>query len=165
MGLTMYDPQRPHWNLRFLPLEAQAKANSDYMLYVISSTSRGIAAMVEVSWPFFLIHYSMLFLWEVFDTITGNFEKPFIKVRVSHESFMLKAEQSVSTRNNDNDRLYVEASWALDTVFLKYIIRCPFLLPHISLDPSVYSHPILQPFPVGSGASVRPVRLHDPKLV
>ncbi|XP_071821379.1 uncharacterized protein [Apostichopus japonicus] len=49
MGLTMYDPQRPHWNLRFLPLEAQAKANSDYMLYVISSTSRGIAAMVEVA--------------------------------------------------------------------------------------------------------------------
>lgn len=44
----MYDPQQSHWNLRFLPLEAHAKENSEYMLYVISDTSRGIASMVEV---------------------------------------------------------------------------------------------------------------------
>ncbi|KAJ8038682.1 hypothetical protein HOLleu_16174 [Holothuria leucospilota] len=48
-GFTMYDPQQSHWNLRFLPLEAHAKENSEYMLYVISDTSRGIASMVEVA--------------------------------------------------------------------------------------------------------------------
>eukprot|EP00057_Strongylocentrotus_purpuratus_P007206 XP_011661680.1 PREDICTED: uncharacterized protein LOC100888673 isoform X1 [Strongylocentrotus purpuratus] len=48
-GLTYFDPVVPNWNLRYLPLEAQAKDNCNYLLYVINNLSRSAASMVEVA--------------------------------------------------------------------------------------------------------------------
>ena len=50
-GLSYFNPQLKHWNLRYMPIEVQAKENAHYLLYVISSESRAAASMVEVSIP------------------------------------------------------------------------------------------------------------------
>ncbi|XP_072176894.1 uncharacterized protein [Diadema setosum] len=48
-GFTYFDPVMPKWNLRYLPLEAQAKENCNYLLYVISSQARSAGSMIEVA--------------------------------------------------------------------------------------------------------------------
>ena len=48
-GLSCFNPQLKHWNLRYMPIEVQAKENAHYLLYVISNESRAAASMVEVS--------------------------------------------------------------------------------------------------------------------
>ena len=47
-GMTYFDPVVPNWNFRYLPLEAQAKANCNYLFFVISNEARSAASMVEV---------------------------------------------------------------------------------------------------------------------
>nr|XP_054769839.1 uncharacterized protein LOC129277716 isoform X1 [Lytechinus pictus] len=48
-GMTYFDPVVPNWNLRYLPLEAQAKDNCNYLFFVINNLSRSSASMVEVA--------------------------------------------------------------------------------------------------------------------
>ncbi|XP_033098501.1 uncharacterized protein LOC117102335 isoform X2 [Anneissia japonica] len=49
-GLSSFNPQLTEWDLRYIAIEAEAKENSEYMLYVIGNSSRGIASMVEVAY-------------------------------------------------------------------------------------------------------------------
>ncbi|XP_041481634.1 uncharacterized protein LOC121428834 isoform X2 [Lytechinus variegatus] len=48
-GMTYFNPVVPNWNLRYLPLEAQAKDNCNYLFFVINNLSRSSASMVEVA--------------------------------------------------------------------------------------------------------------------
>ncbi|XP_071947867.1 uncharacterized protein [Antedon mediterranea] len=49
-GLSSFNPQLTEWDLRYIAIEAEAKENSDYMLYVIGKGSRGVASMIEVAY-------------------------------------------------------------------------------------------------------------------
>ncbi|KAI8478886.1 hypothetical protein Bbelb_347390 [Branchiostoma belcheri] len=46
-GITYFNPQLAVWNLRYLPLENEAKANCTVFLAVITGQTRGLASMVE----------------------------------------------------------------------------------------------------------------------
>ncbi|XP_066295635.1 uncharacterized protein [Branchiostoma lanceolatum] len=48
-GITYFNPQLPVWNLRYLPLENEAKANCTVLLAVITGETRGLASMVEIA--------------------------------------------------------------------------------------------------------------------
>ncbi|XP_065829039.1 uncharacterized protein [Oscarella lobularis] len=48
-GISFYNPQVEHWNVRFLPVEAQAKESCRLLLYVIGSNSLSVASLVEAA--------------------------------------------------------------------------------------------------------------------
>ncbi|XP_019621186.1 PREDICTED: uncharacterized protein LOC109467612 [Branchiostoma belcheri] len=48
-GITYFNPQLAVWNLRYLPLENEAKANCTVFLAVITGETRGLASMVEIA--------------------------------------------------------------------------------------------------------------------
>ena len=47
-GFTYFNPLVSDWNMSNIPVEANAKETSLYLLFVISATARGIASMIEV---------------------------------------------------------------------------------------------------------------------
>ncbi|XP_078604109.1 uncharacterized protein LOC144877916 [Branchiostoma floridae x Branchiostoma japonicum] len=48
-GITYFNPHLPVWNLRYLPLENEAKANCTVFLAVITGETRGLASMIEIA--------------------------------------------------------------------------------------------------------------------
>ena len=49
-GVSYFNPQLPHWDVRMVPIEREAKERSSVLLFVISGDTLSVASMVEVSY-------------------------------------------------------------------------------------------------------------------
>ena len=49
-GVSYFNPQLPHWDVRMVPIEREAKERSCVLLYVVCGDTLSVASMVEVSY-------------------------------------------------------------------------------------------------------------------
>ena len=49
-GVSYFNPQLPHWDVRMVPIEREAKERCSVLLFVICGDTLSVASMVEVSY-------------------------------------------------------------------------------------------------------------------
>ena len=49
-GVSYFNPQLPHWDVRMVPIEREAKERCSVLLFVISGDTLSVASMVEVAY-------------------------------------------------------------------------------------------------------------------
>lgn len=49
-GISYFNPQVSHWDVRMIPIERDAKENSSVLLFVVSGDTLSVASMVEVAY-------------------------------------------------------------------------------------------------------------------
>ncbi|XP_077986085.1 uncharacterized protein LOC144440573 [Glandiceps talaboti] len=85
-GITYYNPRKAQWSIRFIPLEHEAKELCTCLLYVITSTSRGVGSMVEVA------HY------------IGQGRNVVLCIQEVHDSTVVKGEKLTNKAARDYNR-------------------------------------------------------------
>ena len=49
-GVSYFNPQVQHWDVRMIPIEREAKEHSDVLLFVVCGDTLSVASMVEVAY-------------------------------------------------------------------------------------------------------------------
>ncbi len=49
-GVSYFNPQVQHWDVRMIPIERDAKEHSDVLLFVVCGDTLSVASMVEVAY-------------------------------------------------------------------------------------------------------------------
>lgn len=80
-GVSFFNPQLPHWDVRLMPIEREAKEYCSVLLFVVCGDTLSVASMVEAAYYIGKCRNMVLCMSDIPQSDDGSTEIEGMKVR------------------------------------------------------------------------------------